>query len=134
VSIENKESLENVFFFNQNQMQYFEEIEYLISTFGRPFISEINERIYLKFEKIECQNIFASINNQFVGLGVYCRDSIKNIDLIHIAVEPEYSSRGKLYDKLIAIQIIGELKAISKRLKGVETVTVKYLPSCIIDI
>ena len=66
----------------------------------------------LYFEKIDCQNIFATVNGNLTGLAIYYRDSLDNIDPIQIAVEEKYSSTDIYADILLVFQIINELKKL----------------------
>ena len=59
------------------------------------------------------------VNDNLVGLGIYYRDSLDNIDLVHIAVDEKYSSTGKYADKLLVLQIINELKKIALTYKDI---------------
>ena len=98
----------------------------LSHTDNQPRIVEENDRLYLNFEKIDCQNIFTIIDHNLVGLAIYYRDSLDNIDLVHIAVDEKYSSTGKYADKLLVLKMINELKKIVLKIKGIKTITVKY--------
>ena len=69
---------------------------------------------------------FTIIDHNFVGLAIYYRDSLDNIDLVHIAVDEKYSSTGKYADKLLVFQIINELRKIVLKIKGINTITIKY--------
>ena len=82
--------------------------------------------LYLNFENIDCQNIITIIDHYLVGLAIYYRDSLDNIDLVHIAVDEKYSSKGTQIDKLLVFQIINELKKIVMNIKGINTITIKY--------
>ena len=105
-----RETLERVFFYNKNQAEYYFDIKHLIESYGPPRIVEEIDRLYLNFEKIDCQNIFIIIDHNLVGLAIYYRDSLDNIDLVHVAVDEKYSSTGKYADKLLVLQMINELK------------------------
>ena len=126
INPDQRETLERVFFYNKNQSEYYFDIKHLIESYGQPRIVEENDRLYLYFEKIDCQNIFSIIDHNLVGLTIYYRDSLDNIDLVHIAVDEKYSSTGKYADKLLVFQIINELRKIVLRIKGIKTITVKY--------
>ena len=126
INPEQRGVLERVIFFNNNQTEYYFDIEHLIKSYGQPRIVEENDRVYLNFEKIDCQNIFIIIDHNLVGLAIYYRDSLDNIDLVHIAVDEKYSSTGKYADKLLVLQMINKLKKIALKLKGIKTITVKY--------
>ena len=82
--------------------------------------------LYLNFEKIDCQNIFTIIDHNLVGLAIYYRDSLDNIDLVHIVVDEKYSFTGKYADKLLTLKIINVLKSIALKIKGINTITIKY--------
>ena len=126
INPEQRGVLERVFFFNKNQTEYYFDIGKLIGSYGKPRIIEENDRLYLNFEKIDCQNIFIIIDHNLVSLAIYYRDSLDNIDLVHIAVDEKYSSTGKYADKLLVLQMINKLKKIALKIKGIKTITVKY--------
>ena len=87
---------------------------------------ENKDRLYLNFENIDCQNIFTIIDNKLVGLAIYYRDSLDNVDLVHIAVDGKYSSKGTQTEKFLVFKIINELKKIVMQIKGINTITIKY--------
>ena len=126
INPDQRETLERVFFYNKNQTEYYFDIKHLIESCGQPRIVEENNRLYLNFEKIDCQNIFTIIDHNLVGLAIYYRDSLDNIDLVHIAVDEKYSSTGKYADKLLVLQIINELKKFALKIKDIKTIIVKY--------
>ena len=134
VSLDQRETLEQIFFFNKNQSKYYFNIKNLIELYGKPEIVEENKRLYLKLEKTDCQNLFTTVNNNLVGLVIYCRDSLDNIDLIHIAVDDKYSSIGIYADKSLVIQMINKLRIIALKIKDIKTITVKYNQERIINI
>ena len=134
VSLDQRETLEQIFFFNKNQSKYYFNIKNLIELYGKPEIVEENKRLYLKLEKTDCQNLFTTVNNNLVGLVIYCRDSLDNIDLIHIAIDEKYSSIGIYADKSLVIQMIIKLRIIASNIKDIKTITVKYSQERIINI
>ena len=126
INPDQRETLERVFFYNKNQSYYYFDIKHLIESYGQPRIVEEKDMLYLNFEKIDCQNIFTIIDHNLVGLAIYYRDSLDNIDLVHITVDEKYSSSGQYADKLLVFQMINELKKIALKIKGIKTITVKY--------
>lgn len=134
ISPDQREALERIFFFNKNQAEYYFDIEHLIESYGQPRIFEKNNRLHLNFEKIDCQTLFTTVNDNLAGLAIFYRDSLDNIDLIHIAVYDKYSSTGIYADKLLVFQIINELKKIALKIKGIKTITVKYGKEWIINL
>ena len=126
INPDQKEALERIFFFNKNHTEYYFDIKHLIESYGQPRIVEEKDMLYLNFEKIDCQTIFTIIDHNLVGLAIYYRDSLDNIDLVHIAVDEKYSSTGKYADKLLVLQMINKLKKNALKIKGIKTITVKY--------
>ena len=126
INPDQRETLERIFFFNKNHTEYYFDIKHLIESYGQPRIVEEKDMLYLNFEKIDCQNIFTIIVNNLVGLAIYYRDSLDNIDLVHIAVDEKYSSTGKYADKLLVLHMINKLKKIALKIKGIKSITVKY--------
>ena len=126
INPDQRETLERIFFFNKNHMEYYFDIELLIESYGQPRIVKENNRLNINFEKVACQNIIAIIDHYLVGLAIYYRDSLDNIDLVHIAVDEKYSSTGKYADKLLVLHMINKLKKIALKIKGIKTITVKY--------
>ena len=68
INPEQNEVLEWVLFYNKNQTEYYFDIKHLIESYGQPRIVEENDRVYLNFEKIDCQTIFTIIDHNIVGL------------------------------------------------------------------
>ena len=134
INPDQKETLERIFFFNKNHTEYYFDIKHLIESYGQPRIVEEKDRLYLNFENIDCQNIFSIIDNNLVGLAIYYRDSLDNIDLVHIAVDEKYSSKGTQTDKFLIFRIINELKKIVMRIKGINTITIKYGQNWVINL
>ena len=134
INPEQRGVLERVFFFNKNLTEYYFDIEHLIESYGQPRIVEENDRLYLNFEKIDCQNIFIIIDNNLVGLAIYYRDSLDNIDLVHIAVDEKYSSKDTQTDKFLVFRIINEMKKIVMEIKGINTIIIKYGQNWIINL
>ena len=134
INPDQRETLERIFFFNKNHTEYYFDIKHLIESYGQPRIVEKKDRLYLNFKNIDCQNIFTIIDNNLVGLAIYYRDSMDNIDLVHIAVDEEYSSKGTQIDKLLVFQIINELKKVAMKIKDINTITVKYGQNWVINL
>ena len=88
----------------------------------------------MTLKKLDCLNIFSTVDSALVGMSIIFRDSIQNIDLIHIAVDQKYSSTGIYADQLLVLKMINELKKICLQIKGINTITVKYGNDWIINL
>ena len=93
-----------------------------------------NKMLSIKFDKVESNTVFATFEDSLLGLFVFNRDSRENIDLVHIAIDPVYSSSGKTGSELLVVKMLLELKRISSYIKGVETITLKYGPKCVVKV
>ena len=127
LGLDNIADLEKLFFFNLNQHRFRSNILKIIELYGRPSIIEKNNSLWIASDKKDCQNIFVTKDEQLVGILVYFRNKPDNIDLIHIAVDEQYSSTGKYAEENLAQTMIEEMRKIARRIKGIETVTVKYI-------
>ena len=125
--------LEELLFFNTRQADYSNDIRQLIDAYGMPHIVK-NKMLSIKFDKIESNTVFATFEDSLLGLFVFNRDSRENIDLVHIAIDPVYSSSGKTGSELLVVKMLLELKRISSYIKGVETITLKYGPKCVVKV
>ena len=60
INPDQRKVLERVLFYNKNQSEYYFDIKHLIESYLQPRIVEENDRLYLYFERNDCQNIFLS--------------------------------------------------------------------------
>ena len=125
--------MEELLFFNTRQADYSNDIRQLIDAYGMPHVVK-NKMLSIKFDKIECNTVFATFEDSLLGLFVFNRDSRENIDLVHIAIDPVYSSSGKTGNELLFVKMLLELKRIASHIKGVETITFKYGPKCVVKV
>ncbi len=127
LELEKKADLEQLFFFNLNQPRFRSNILKIIELYGRPGIIEKDNSLWIESDKKDCQNIFVTKDEQLVGILIYYRNKPENIDLIHIAVDEKYSSTGKYANENLASEMIEQLKIIARKIRGIKTITVKYI-------
>jgi hypothetical protein len=119
--------LERMFYFNNNQEKCCLNIIMAIELYGIPNIINKNNSLFIAFEKVDCQNLFVIKNGELVGALVFYRNKPENIDLIHIAIDEKYSSTGEYVDNILFLKMINELKKIARMIKGIKTITIKYI-------
>ena len=134
IDTDQRSALEQILFFNKEQSHYYSVIKQVIEMYGKPNITQFENKLNLNFEKIPCQTLFCSVKMNLVGLVVFNRHSTENIDLVHIAVDEFFSFRGKYANKFLVYRILIELIKISLKIKGVKTITIKYGKGQIIDV
>jgi hypothetical protein len=126
INLKHRDDLEYILFFNEEQHKYASVIKKIIELYGKPEVVVVDHKLSIKFGEITCQTLFCTEKNILAGLAVFYRDSPENIDLVHIVVDEKYSSTGKFADKFLALKIINVLKLIALKIKGVNTITIKY--------
>jgi hypothetical protein len=119
--------LEKILYFNDNQGECSENIIKTIELYGIPRVIEKNNSLLIVFEETDCQNVFVTKDDELIGVLIFYRNKLDNIDLIHIAVDEKYSSKGKYFDNFLFLKMIHELKNIARMIKGIKTVTIKYV-------
>lgn len=126
INAQEKDNLEQIMFFNKNQGQFYFDIVKLVDTFGEPEIIEENGQLHITLPRIDCQNIFASMNNNLAGVLIFNRNSADNIDLVHIVVGDKYSYTGEYADEMLVLRMINELKKIALMIKNIKTIHINY--------
>jgi hypothetical protein len=126
IGVEKKEELERIMFFNKSQRRFESNIVNLVELYGQPSVLEENDQLYITLQRAHCQSLFVTKNDKLVGLFIFNRNPPENINLIHIAVDEKFSSTGIYADEMLVNRMISELKKIALKIRGVETISVKY--------
>ncbi len=78
----------------------------------------------------ETQNLFAleerRKGERLVGVAMYVREPMDNLLVLHIAVDPEYSTQGAHADQMLVMRLMVELRKAARRIKDIETITINY--------
>jgi hypothetical protein len=125
------EDLEGMMFFNPLQKKALAGINHSIKDFGMPAVEVEGDRLRVRVEGLpEAQSLFALDNRGeppvLAGAMVFCRLDVENLVLVHIAVGRDYARGGKLGDEHLVSTFVAELRAIARRLRGVQNVILKY--------
>ncbi len=102
-----------------------------LDEYGEPEIKFEAGRLRIVVSKhSETQNLFALEDGRdrerLVGVVMYVREPMDNILVLHIAVDPEYSTQGSKSDQLLVMRMIVELRKSVRRIKDVKTITINY--------
>jgi hypothetical protein len=84
--------------------------------------------------QVDPQALLVSIENDLAGFVIFNRDTIENIDIVHIALHEDYHSRGMYGEEMLVPRILNQLEPLAKHLSGIKTITIKYKSSSIIRI
>lgn len=125
------EELERLLFFNPLQERMLHGINHSIRQYGVPSISLLEGKLRVKVEELpDVQTLYAL--EQFdgkpdlVGVMVFARTDLRTIALLHIAVREEFSRAGIRADAGLVAGFLEQLRLIAKRLKGVQSISLKY--------
>jgi len=129
---QNFEEIERMFFFNLQQSRHLLEINEVVENFGIPKIVVTGQDLKFTLSKLnDCQTIFAldsqSNDAAVLGLIIFYRGSLENIDIIHIAVEEDCSLRGDYAKEFVTIRLIEKLRQDAGKIKGVTSITLPYI-------
>jgi len=128
------DELERLLFFNPQQKRALRGIHHSVLEFGVPTIQEVQGKLRVSLEAFpEAQALFAledlGEEPRLVGVMVYARVEPQTLAMLHIAVHQDFSQSGKRADAQLVPRFIAQLREIGRRIKGVETVDLKYARS-----
>lgn len=119
------EELERLMFFNPGQQTALAAIENSLEKFGSPSVYDDGGYLRVKVEKLdEVQTLFAMDDDALVGVLVYSRVLIERLTVIHIAVDQDYSARGKFANNMLVIHMLELLRNSARRIKGIKSIRI----------
>lgn len=119
------EELERLMFFNPGQQSAHAAIVDSVEKFGLPSVYTDKGCLRIKVEKLdEVQTLFALDDDRLAGVLVYSRVLPEHLTMIYIAVDYDYSSRGKFAHKILVIRMFELLRSNARRIKGVKSIRI----------
>jgi hypothetical protein len=124
-------ALEQLLFFNPLQQKVLSRIMNSIEQFGQPYITIDNDTLRVQVEGLrDAQTLFAlgHVKNVVTLIGVinYVRVDEENIVILHVGITEEYSAFGLNSNQFLLMRLIAELRALSKKIKGVRQLHMTY--------
>jgi hypothetical protein len=115
-------------FFNDQQGAVRLRVAAAIEQYGALQILEDGRFLRLRLEHLaEAQSLFCVLpDGRPVGCLVYSRDAADRFLVLHVAVEPAYTARGRIVDGDILLKMVGAVRAAARRTRGVERVDLLY--------
>jgi hypothetical protein len=128
---EHYDELEQLLFFNPQQKKALAGIYHSVTEYGVPSILVEGDRLRVSVSGLhETQTLFAVKQangaTDLAGVMVYSRTEPENLVLLHIAVKEEYSRSGLHSEEMLVSRLLGQLRAIARRIKGIRSITLKY--------
>ena len=107
------EALEAMFYFNPNQARHYRRIAKVIETYGPPKIVKKNGRVSLGIEGMpDCQSLFAFYGPKLAGAMIYDQPSENKVNLLHLALEPSFTTDGPYGSVQLMNLMIDYLRAL----------------------
>jgi hypothetical protein len=130
--VSHHDALERLVFFNQRQMKAHDGILQALELYGSPAI--VSDRAGLRVvvsRRHDVQCLFAMAPHgpslDVAGMVIYLRTSVEEIVVLHIAVAGRYS-RTRRMSLNVVMALLRAVRAAAHRLRGVERLTMLYLP------
>lgn len=124
---EYSDALEQLMFFNPGQQSALAAIVDSVEMFGTPSVYADGDRLRVKVAKLQdVQTLFALAENSLVGVLVYSRVDASCLAVIHLAVDQDYSTRGRFAEQMLVMRMLQVLRSSARRIKGIETVRMLY--------
>jgi hypothetical protein len=123
--------LESLLFLNPGQPRMRDAILAAIEAHGVPEVVAEGDRLRVHLRNgPEVQTLYAMAETEaeatLIGALVYTRLDATTILVLHVAVEPEYASQGRLFKQMIVLKFISQLREIAARIKGVSAIRIIY--------
>jgi hypothetical protein len=113
-------------FFNPGQQRVAAGIEESIARHGLPEVGAESGALEIRVGSLgRVQALFALASadgrDDLIGVIVYCRLSVGEMVILHIAVSERFASTGTMAESGVALRLFQTVRAVATRLKGVQT-------------
>jgi hypothetical protein len=122
-----KGELEKLFFFNDRQGVYMQEILETVRLFGEPKIEQCHDGIWIHLPKVpHAQCLFGvdSKKNSLFGVAIYTREDLEELELLHLATCSSW--QGTDWPEACLGHLLSQLVKVAKRVRGVERIRLPY--------
>jgi hypothetical protein len=120
-------ALEELLFFNPGQERLTAGIEESIARHGVPDIVTESGELQIRVGPLgRVQALFAMESagerNDLVGVIIYCRLSLEELVILHVAVNERFASTGPRAHAGVVLRLFQTVRGVAARLKGVRTI------------
>lgn len=122
-----KEQLEKIFFFNDRQSFYIDEILQTVKLFGDPKMKETDFGITIVLPKVphaQCLFGIAPLQNKLLGVGIYTREVPEELEILHIATCSSWQKSDEPEANLE--MFISKFAEIARRIRGIRKLRLPY--------
>lgn len=133
-----RQAVEELLFFNPGQFRVREGIVDSLEKFGHPRIEQTADTLSVRIENCEAQTLFAydgnRLNGSPIGVVIFLRTSPDEVDIMHIAVHPDYALQGPHAGMGLGIIMIEKVREIASRIVGVRRIVLQYRQEIVIHV
>ncbi|MBV8898935.1 MAG: hypothetical protein JOY92_02340 [Verrucomicrobia bacterium] len=125
-----RDELEELMFFHPEQGEHTASINAAIEAYGFPKILQEDGSLRIGIAGLDVQTLYAFVprgsTQELAGVTVYTRTSDDTLVLLHMAVKPEFSFASGYRNELVLPRMLGQLRVIAKRIKGIKRLSIVY--------
>jgi len=133
---QSRAALEELLFFNPRQFRVRDGILDSLKKFGHPRVVETSDGLSVRVGEHEAQALFAFNRDRAgedpVGIVIFLRTSPSQVDIVHVAVHPEYGLKGRYAGVGLGIGLVEKVKQIAAQIVGVERIVFFYRQEVVI--
>ena len=132
-----REDVEALFFFNSQQSWLQTAISFTIARTGIPRLIECNRRLWIDVPERSLQCLFACDRlsmPRVVGVVLFERSIFDILVILHLAVDPAYTSRSYPSDESLGWVIVRKVIRIARSIKGITRVQLPYREDCFLRV
>jgi hypothetical protein len=122
-------ALERLLFFNGCQSRFMQSIVDAIDQYGVPEIVRESDGLRVRVGMLQgVQSLFAidPVSRRPLGVAVYVRADQEHVTVLHVGVAEDCCAGGPREGLMLLLRLLREVRATSRRLKGVRRVKVLY--------
>jgi hypothetical protein len=134
-----RDELERIVFFNPEQDLITGRLVDLVHRYGVPVIIEDGGCLRFRVEAFgRLQTLYAldctEPPERLVGVAMFTRPKRNSIVVLHLAAHEDYTSRGKWSGEVVVAQLIGAIRDLSLRTRGVRNLRILYPHEILFDL
>ena len=124
-----RRALEELLFFNAQQDSLRGRLEEVIERFGVPQVVLRDGQLRIEIDRLPgVQSLFAvSDAGAPIGCAIFHRASPECFMVLHLVVEPAFSSRGSKGHSLVLMRLLGAIREAGRRTRGVRGIELLYV-------
>jgi hypothetical protein len=121
-------ALEALLFFNSGQSSVRQSLEAVVEEFGSVELRVTGAKVAVAVERLpQAQALFAlDTSGKPVGCAVFCRDAPERFLVVHLAVEPSYTTSQDQQGHFVLMRLVGAMRDTARKVRGVERLEFLY--------